>query len=164
MAVIRIAPIVVFLSVESDAAKYICVALIGLLLAQHSPVLSAMLMSVNMPEARGLAVSICCSFEDLSRAVGPVLLGAIVGSSAADPEIQKTMLRWSLAIWVIVGLVIMTTSNSLEKDERKIQALEDELTEAAKRRAERKESLDAITSSVMRTRDVFKPPRTSTTL
>jgi len=166
MALLRIVPILVLLSVSSDSAKYICICLTGALLAQHSPILSAMLMSVNMPEARGLSVSICCSCEDLARAVGPTIMGAIGGSldSRDEQDRQRSILRWSMSIWVVTGLVLAGTSRSLEKDERKIQALEEELTEAAKRRTERKESLDAITSSVMRTREVFKPNRASTTI
>ena len=168
VACFRIIPILLFLQDSNDtASRYIYISLIGLFLTQHSPILAGMMMSVNMPEGRGMAVSVCSSFEDLSRAVGPQIfvwfmntfgMMGTTGPSVAD---QKLALKWSLIVWVVTGLTLMLTARSLAKDERNILALEDELTEAAKRRAERKESLEAIATSVYRTREVFKPQRST---
>ena len=156
-----------FLSDYDDTfTRYFLIFSIGFFLTQHSSILAAMVMSVNMPEARGMAVSICSSLEDLSRAVGPqifLVFMRMFGMMKPTDADQRLALKWSLIVWFFTGLGLLFTAAYLEKDERKILALEEELTEAAKRRAEKRESLQALATSVMRTRDVFKPSRAMTT-
>jgi len=101
---------------NSMGLAYAMAMITGVMSSTVGPNMRAMMMNVNEPETRGVALALQTMLDDLGKGLGPAIVAIIishVGRTAA--------FNISIAGWVPCGLLLLGTAATLEKDEIAMQ-------------------------------------------
>ncbi|GAB4817048.1 hypothetical protein N2152v2_004094 [Parachlorella kessleri] len=88
----------------------------GIMSSTVGPNLRAMMLNVNEPETRGMALALQTMLDDLGKGMGPALVAVLIthlGRTAA--------FNYSAAGWIPCGLLLLGAALTLEKDEAAMQ-------------------------------------------
>lgn len=107
--------------VNADVASMLWLAFIaagaaGMLSGTVGPNMRAMILNVNEPETRGLALALQTMLDDLGKGAGPVLVAAIIGQLG-----REAAFNISTAGWIPCGLLLMAPALTLARDEAAMQ-------------------------------------------
>lgn len=91
--------------------------LAGFLVSIAVPNLRAMLLNVNTPEARGVAVAFQSVTDDLGKGLGPVLVAAFISSMGRTSALTLATLGW-----VPCSLLVVLLGCYIRPDEAAMQA------------------------------------------
>lgn len=107
--------------VNADVASHLPLAytmavFTGILSSTVGPNMRAMMMNVNEPETRGVALALQTMLDDLGKGLGPALVAAIVSGVG-----RETAFNISAAGWIPCGMLLLGIALYLEKDEASMQ-------------------------------------------
>ena len=107
--------------VNADVASmlgisYFMAVVTGIMSSTVGPNMRAMMMNVNEPETRGVALALQTTLDDLGKGLGPALVAALISSVG-----RTAAFNISTAGWVPCGLLLSGTSLTLAKDEAAMQ-------------------------------------------
>jgi MFS family permease len=130
--------------------------LLGLTSYLHVSTTTTMLLNANLPELRGTVAGIGASLEDVSRAVGPALLGGLLemakrwGGGMGDEERQRRIIGGTaVVLWMFVGIAIMIVGiKKVEIEERQIKEILEAEAKAAIIEEEKKLSLIELDNTI----------------
>ena len=88
----------------------------GIMSSTVGPNMRAMMMNVNEPETRGVALALQTMLDDLGKGLGPALVAALISSVG-----RTTAFNISTAGWIPCGLLLLSSSLTLAKDEAAMQ-------------------------------------------
>lgn len=110
-----------FFLVNADVASMVpltivCALLAGGLSGTVGPNMRAMILNVNEPEQRGVALAIQTTMDDLGKGLGPVFVAFFI------QRLGRTgAFNLSTAGWIPCGLLLMGTAFTLARDEDAMQ-------------------------------------------
>ena len=88
----------------------------GIMSSTVGPNMRAMMMNVNEPETRGVALALQTTLDDLGKGLGPALVAALISHVG-----RTTAFNISTAGWVLCGILLLSTAFTLEHDEAAMQ-------------------------------------------
>jgi hypothetical protein len=127
----------------------------GFLVSIAGPNIRAMMLNVNSPETRGVAIALQSVTDDLGRGLGPVVVAGFISTMGRQAAFNLSILAWGPC-----GLIIMLLACYLARDEAHLQAYLENKSEAmlaAKRRTGSPEDTGGVTSG-----DAGEPAASST--
>lgn len=93
-----------------------CSLLAGLLSSTVGPNVRAMIMNVNEPETRGVALALQTTLDDLGKGLGPAIVALMISGLG-----RQSAFFWATAGWIPCGILLMVCSKHLEGDEVAMQ-------------------------------------------
>ncbi|RMZ55585.1 hypothetical protein APUTEX25_000168 [Auxenochlorella protothecoides] len=90
---------------------------VGFASSTMGPNARAMLLNVNEPEMRGLALALQSMLDDLGKGLGPVFVAALISGLG-----RTAALNLAAAGWLPCGALILLAAFSVERDEEAVQA------------------------------------------
>jgi predicted MFS family arabinose efflux permease len=90
--------------------------LTGIMSSTVGPNMRAMMMNVNEPETRGVALALQTMLDDLGKGLGPALVAVLISSVG-----RTAAFNISTAGWIPCGLLLLSASMTLAKDEAAMQ-------------------------------------------
>lgn len=116
---------------------FMLLALGGFLATMSTPMTSAVLLNVNLPETRGSVVACYSVLDDLSKGFGTMFISLAVPSLG-----RATVYQLCLWLWIFSGLGLLMTIYTVEEDELMMKRYLDEaatesLVRLSKERAQR---------------------------
>ncbi|KAL3148730.1 hypothetical protein ABBQ38_014141 [Trebouxia sp. C0009 RCD-2024] len=103
----------------------------GMLSSTAGPLNKAMLLNVNEPETRGVALAWQTMTDDLGKGLGPALVAALISALG-----RRSAFNLAIAGWLPCGALLAGVAVSLAKDEAAMQARLAEKVEKQTRDAE----------------------------
>eukprot|EP00879_Flechtneria_rotunda_P006260 GHRR01006579.1.p1 GENE.GHRR01006579.1~~GHRR01006579.1.p1 ORF type:complete len:583 (+),score=156.80 GHRR01006579.1:972-2720(+) len=97
-------------------ATLVLSALAGVLVSIAGPNLRAIMLNVNTPETRGVAIALQSVTDDLGRGLGPVIVAGFISSLG-----RQTAFNISAAGWVPCGILLLSLVFTMRKDESNMQ-------------------------------------------
>lgn len=97
-------------------AAFAAAALAGVMSSVVGPNMRAMMMNVNEPETRGVALALQTMLDDLGKGLGPALVAAIISTVG-----RTAAFNISTAGWLPCGALLLATSLTLARDEEAMQ-------------------------------------------
>lgn len=92
---------------------FILSVLVGIMSSTVGPNVRAMIMNVNEPESRGVALALQTTLDDLGKGLGPVIVASMISTLGRD-----TAFFWATAGWIPCGILLLLTSFTLVPDEK----------------------------------------------
>lgn len=89
----------------------------GMLSSTAGPLNKAMLLNVNEPETRGVALAWQSMTDDLGKGLGPALVSALISALG-----RQSAFNLAIAGWLPCGALLALVAVSLTKDEAAMQA------------------------------------------
>jgi len=104
---------------EHAAVALACIAVFmgGFSASACGPSIRAMIMNVNEPETRGVALALHVVLDDLGKGLGPAVVAVLITGLG-----RQFAFSLSVAGWIPCGLMILGAYFTLEKDEDDMQA------------------------------------------
>ena len=96
--------------------SFILSVMSGMLSSTVGPNVRAMIMNVNEPETRGVALALQTTLDDLGKGLGPAIVAFMISGMG-----RESAFFWATAGWIPCGLMLMAISGSLEGDEAAMQ-------------------------------------------
>ena len=96
--------------------SFFMAVLTGFLSSTMGPNMRAMMMNVNEPETRGVALALQITVDDLGKGLGPALVAVLISSVG-----RETAFNIATAGWVPCGILVLGTALTLKKDEAAMQ-------------------------------------------
>ena len=93
-----------------------CSVLAGLLSSTVGPNVRAMIMNVNEPETRGVALALQTTLDDLGKGLGPAIVALMISRLG-----RQSAFFWATMGWIPCGMLLMACSRHLEDDEAAMQ-------------------------------------------
>jgi predicted MFS family arabinose efflux permease len=93
-----------------------CSMLAGMLSSTVGPNVRAMIMNVNEPETRGVALALQTTLDDLGKGLGPAIVASMISGLG-----REAAFSWATAGWVPCGAMLMLICYTLEDDEKAMQ-------------------------------------------
>lgn len=93
-----------------------CSVLTGMLSSTVGPNVRAMIMNVNEPETRGIALALQTTLDDLGKGLGPAIVASMISGLG-----RESAFFWATAGWIPCGAMLIFISSTLEEDERRMQ-------------------------------------------
>ena len=101
-------------SVKSSIQRaYLAAFGAGALSSTVGPNIRAMIMNVNEPETRGVALALQSTLDDLGKGLGPALVAALISRLG-----RSQAFNISAAGWIPCGLLLLLTGFTLSHDEQ----------------------------------------------
>jgi predicted MFS family arabinose efflux permease len=97
-------------------ATFFMAVLTGIMSSTVGPNMRAMMMNVNEPETRGVALALQTMLDDLGKGLGPALVAVLISSVG-----RTAAFNISTAGWIPCGLLLLSSSVTLAKDEAAMQ-------------------------------------------
>lgn len=91
---------------------YVMAFTTGVASSTVGPNMRAMIMNVNEPETRGVALALQTMLDDLGKGLGPAIVAAIISKVG-----RTTAFNISVAGWIPCGMLLLGTALTLESDE-----------------------------------------------
>lgn len=88
----------------------------GMLSSTVGPNVRAMIMNVNEPETRGVALALQTTLDDLGKGLGPAIVAFMISGLG-----RESAFFWATAGWIPCGLMLIVIFWYLEEDERAMQ-------------------------------------------
>jgi predicted MFS family arabinose efflux permease len=95
---------------------FLCSLFAGMLSSTVGPNVRAMIMNVNEPETRGVALAFQTMLDDLGKGLGPAIVAFMISGLG-----RESAFFWATAGWVPCGIMLMVCSFYLEEDEAAMQ-------------------------------------------
>lgn len=89
----------------------------GVMSSTVGPNVRAMIMNVNEPETRGVALALQTTLDDLGKGLGPAIVAFMISGLG-----RETAFLWAAAGWIPCGLLLLLAYFTLEADEMAMQA------------------------------------------
>lgn len=89
----------------------------GFLSSTVGPNVRAIIMNVNEPETRGLALAFQTTLDDLGKGLGPAVVAMMISSLG-----RENAFFWATAGWIPCGAMLLMTALTLEGDEQAMQS------------------------------------------
>ena len=94
----------------------VCAILAGMLSSTVGPNVRAMIMNVNEPETRGVALALQTTLDDLGKGLGPAIVASMISGLG-----REQAFFWATAGWIPCGAMLILICYTLEEDEREMQ-------------------------------------------
>lgn len=94
----------------------LCSILAGMLSSTVGPNVRAMIMNVNEPETRGVALALQTTLDDLGKGLGPAIVAFMISGLG-----RESAFFWATAGWIPCGAMLTLICNTIEGDERAMQ-------------------------------------------
>lgn len=95
---------------------FVMAFLTGVMSSTVGPNLRAMMLNVNEPETRGMALALQTMLDDLGKGLGPALVALLISSMG-----RTSAFNISAAGWIPCGLLLLLTAFTLQRDEDHMQ-------------------------------------------
>jgi len=89
----------------------------GIMSSTVGPNVRAMIMNVNEPESRGVALALQTTLDDLGKGLGPVIVASMISSLG-----RESAFFWATSGWIPCGVLLMLAACTLELDESDMQS------------------------------------------
>lgn len=97
--------------------SFVNALLAGFLSSTVGPNVRAMIMNVNEPETRGLALAFQTTLDDLGKGLGPAVVAMMISTLG-----RESAFFWATAGWIPCGALLLMTAFTLEGDEQAMQS------------------------------------------
>jgi predicted MFS family arabinose efflux permease len=97
--------------------SFVNALLAGFLSSTVGPNVRAMIMNVNEPETRGLALAFQTTLDDLGKGLGPAVVAIMISTLG-----RESAFFWATAGWIPCGALLLMTAFTLEGDEQAMQS------------------------------------------
>ena len=95
---------------------FACAVFAGMASSTVGPNVRAMIMNVNEPETRGVALALQTTLDDLGKGLGPAIVALMISGLG-----RESAFFWATAGWIPCGILLMMCSKHLEEDEAAMQ-------------------------------------------
>jgi len=90
----------------------VCTLLSGFLASMNGANIRALLLNVNLPEARGTVMSVANLVSNFGRGIGPLLAYWLISLAGG----RQGAINWALSFWGITGMILLAMAFTLEED------------------------------------------------